>query len=105
MNLFILKLFPNLLKFSLFQRPYICFSRGSEHCQYRKIVRESQNIANQFFECLLTYLWLFANYRIDLASSRRLCHIIDRFSFGEIKLWDLAGWLLGYGFGEEGALG
>jgi hypothetical protein len=40
-----------------------------------------------------------------LASSRRLCHIIDRFSFGEIKLWDLTGWLLGYGFGEEGALG
>jgi hypothetical protein len=40
-----------------------------------------------------------------LALSRCLCHIIDRFSFGEIKLWDLAGWLIGYVLGEEGALG
>ena len=105
MNLLILELLPNIFELSLFQRPYLRLAGRPDYRQCRKIVRQSQHISYQLFQCLLTNLLILPNYRIYLTSSRRPGHIIDRFSFGEIKLRNFAGWLLGYGFGEKGALG
>ncbi len=42
---------------------------------------------------------------VDLTASRGFGNVVDGFTFGEVELRNLAGRLLGDGFGEECALG
>lgn len=105
MYLLILQLLPNFLKLCFLERPYIWLTCGLDDDKNREVMRQSHDISYQFLDSIFSQLLFFSNDGIDLTSGGGFGDIIDRFSFGEIKLWYLAGWLFWDGFGEEGALG
>lgn len=105
MSILVFYFSPNILKFRFFQCSGVRFACSPYRKQDWKVARQTQDITYQFLGKVFRQLLSLCDDGIDLTTGGGFSDVIKRFSFGEVKLWNLAGWLFGDWFRDKGTMG